>query len=263
MIQTADPAAATPAEATRNPIIRRLHPEIDAGGFAYNDQRAIFYMRVNALLDPGMTVLEFGAGRGRFAERETGWLRWLTSLRGKCRKVVGCDVDPVVLKNPLLDEAVLSRIGEPLPFPDASFDMIVSFAVLEHIADPAFCARELERVLKPGGWLCCWTPNKWSYFAIGARLVPSRLQAVVLRFFNPNRKEEDVFPTVYRLNTQAALRRHFPPERFEHCTYAFNGLPSYHANRLVVARLWQLWARLTPPALAQYLHVFLRKRLTA
>lgn len=43
--------------------------------------------------------------------------------------------------------------GESLPFRDASFDAVFSLAVLEHIRRPWVAARELVRVLKPGGTL--------------------------------------------------------------------------------------------------------------
>ncbi|KQT78110.1 class I SAM-dependent methyltransferase [Methylobacterium sp. Leaf466] len=49
-------------------------------------------------------------------------------------------------------------VGEKLPFRDDSFDAVISVAVLEHVRDPFTCARELTRVLKPGGRLYCGMP---------------------------------------------------------------------------------------------------------
>jgi SAM-dependent methyltransferase len=45
-----------------------------------------------------------------------------------------------------------------LPFKDNSFDAVISIAVLEHVKDPWQCAREILRVLKPGGDLMCCVP---------------------------------------------------------------------------------------------------------
>ena len=49
-------------------------------------------------------------------------------------------------------------VGEVLPFKESSFDAVISIAVLEHVKDPFRCARELIRVLKPGGDLLCCVP---------------------------------------------------------------------------------------------------------
>lgn len=49
-------------------------------------------------------------------------------------------------------------VGEVLPFKDNSFDAVMSSAVLEHVKDPFQCAREIVRVLKPGGDLLCCVP---------------------------------------------------------------------------------------------------------
>jgi SAM-dependent methyltransferase len=49
--------------------------------------------------------------------------------------------------------------GKHLPYPDASFDIVGSINVLEHVDDPAAFLNELLRVLKPGGHLITACPN--------------------------------------------------------------------------------------------------------
>src|SRR5690606_4356752 len=54
--------------------------------------------------------------------------------------------------------------GTLLPFPDDTFDRIICSDVMEHIPADAAAARELARVLKPGGMLAVtvptWFPEK-------------------------------------------------------------------------------------------------------
>ena len=50
-----------------------------------------------------------------------------------------------------------------LPFPDASFDAVVSFETIEHIRDHETFLAEIKRVLVPGGLLLMSTPNTTKY----------------------------------------------------------------------------------------------------
>jgi SAM-dependent methyltransferase len=157
-----DPNAAAARRHRQLAFWQRLFPEVAAGGFPRNDQMVVFFTRVRALLRSDSIVLDYGAGRGRWADNLTGYKRAVVALQGEQRNVVGFDVDPVVRDNPLVDEAAVGALGAPLPFADDTFDLISSWATFEHVADARFYARELGRVLKPGGWLCAWTPNKWA-----------------------------------------------------------------------------------------------------
>jgi 2-polyprenyl-6-hydroxyphenyl methylase/3-demethylubiquinone-9 3-methyltransferase len=47
-----------------------------------------------------------------------------------------------------------------LPFADASFDVVLSTEVVEHLPHPEQGVRELCRVVKPGGLLILTTPNR-------------------------------------------------------------------------------------------------------
>ena len=47
----------------------------------------------------------------------------------------------------------------PLPFADASVDLVYSYMVIEHLRDPFFHFQEMYRVLKPGGVFRVGAPN--------------------------------------------------------------------------------------------------------
>lgn len=50
--------------------------------------------------------------------------------------------------------------GEGLPFPDNFFDLVLSHEVLEHVQDDRRAAQEIVRVLRPGGRLALFVPNR-------------------------------------------------------------------------------------------------------
>ena len=237
-----------------------LYPETAVGGFSRVDGTIEFYSRVNALLEADMTVLDFGAGRGLFLDEPPSYRRDLQNLRGKVRRVVGVDVDTAVKLNQSLDEAQVIDMGSPLPLGDESVDLIVSDHVFEHVDDPDAVVAELDRVLKPGGWICARTPNRHGYIASGARLVPNRVHAKALQKLQPQRQERDVFPTRYLLNTPAQLRRHFPAERFEVFSYTHNSEPAYFGRSVVAWRAVKLVSRILPDRLGATIMIFVRKR---
>ena len=238
------------------------YPEAAAGGFTRLDGNVEFYGRVQALLAERtgpVTVVDFGAGRGLVAEDEVLYRRLLAEFRGPDRTVIGVDVDPVVVDNPRLDEGRVIDPSGTIPLDDASVDLVVSDFTFEHVDNPDVTARELDRILKPGGWICARTPNKWGYIAIGARLVPNRLHVSALHKLQPAKHDHDTFPTRYLMNTRSALERWFPEPRFTVHAYTMDAESHLYAGSSRVLRLGLGLARHLPgPAKSMWM-VFVHK----
>jgi len=100
-------------------------------------------------------VLDIGSGDGYGTAELARVARW----------AVGLDVDPAVVARAGLRYRqpglgwVAGR-AEALPFPDATFDLVCCFQVLEHLPDPTRFLNEARRVLAPGGRLLLTTPNR-------------------------------------------------------------------------------------------------------
>jgi SAM-dependent methyltransferase len=236
-----------------------LLPEIFAGGFDRYDGTIQFYQRVNALLQPDFVVVDFGAGRGRIhIDDPIAYRRGLTNLKGKVKEVIGVDVDSAVTTNPAIDRAIVIS-GSEFPLPDRSVDLILSDFTLEHLGDPETIARNFERVLKPGGWICARTPNRFGYIALANSFLPDALRSRVLHGAQPERKDEDVFPAFYRLNTLRDIKRLFPKPRFRQASYYWDASPSYHFDSPFVFRLFTWLHSASPDALKTMLMVFIEK----
>jgi ubiquinone/menaquinone biosynthesis C-methylase UbiE len=85
-------------------------------------------------------------------------------------------------------------LGNPLTYPDKSFDYVVSINVLYALPDPAYAISEFRRVLRPGGKMIICTPlqgsNPWKIFLAHLerkglmKVLPLLLPFVVLGIMN-------------------------------------------------------------------------------
>jgi ubiquinone/menaquinone biosynthesis C-methylase UbiE len=103
-------------------------------------------------LQPGETVLDVGCGSGVLD-------RWLARHTGGANRIVAVDIHRTLLREAMalaqkegLEGIIEFREGnaEALPFPDNSFDVVMSATVME-LLDADRMLRELVRVAKPGG----------------------------------------------------------------------------------------------------------------
>ncbi|MFH0964193.1 MAG: methyltransferase domain-containing protein [Planctomycetota bacterium] len=240
---------------------RSYYPESRFGGFTHIDGTIAFYLRVNALIAPSSVVLDVGCGSGAHERDPVAIRRQLRILKGKCRKVIGLDVDENAGDNPFLDEFRLIRKGR-WPVEDDEADVCVCDNVLEHVEDPAFFFSECRRTIKPEGHLCIRTPNVLSYFGLLSRMIPSgRRSAVLEKVRDSARKDEDVFPTYYRCNTTRKLRRMFKEYGFTGCVLGYEAEPSYLSLSRFLYFLGVLHQRFAPRAFRVAIFAFGKKGL--
>lgn len=203
-----------------------FYPESKFGDFTDVDGTVTYFNRINSLLSPSQVVLDVGCGRGAFDEDPVPFRRSLTILKGKVAKVMGIDVDPEAKVNPHIDEFGLIQ-GDTWPVETDSIDLIVCDCVVEHVEDPDQLFSEFQRVLKEGGCVCIRTPNRWSYISLAATLIPNRFHSKVTAAVQTGRKEEDVFPTVYKCNSARRLRNIMTKYGFNSVVYSHEAEPSY------------------------------------
>jgi ubiquinone/menaquinone biosynthesis C-methylase UbiE len=130
----------------------RLYEIMAEVGFA--GRRRVVFTRLAALTQarPGDQILDVGCG--------TGYLtRLLTPLVGPDGQVTGLDPSPPMIEHarrraPGNCTYVVGE-GQALPFPDTSFDVVVSSLAIHHMptAARADAVAEMFRVLRPGGRL--------------------------------------------------------------------------------------------------------------
>lgn len=238
---------------------QRFYPEANISGLSHIDGTVTFFNQIAAIMRPTDLILDFGAGRGELLlDDVVAHRRNIANFKDRCHHVDGCDIDPVVLQNPFLDDAAVITAGRPLPYEDNRFDIVIARSVFEHIEDPDFVARELLRVVKPRGIIAATTPNKWGYIALAARAVPNRLHVRVLSRSQPERKAEDVFPTRYRMNTGRALRHAFGDNAEVFITRKAPE-PAYHFGRPALYRALKSLNKHCPDSALPVLDVFIRK----
>jgi SAM-dependent methyltransferase len=233
----------------------RFYPESSFGGFSNVDGTVAFYLRIHALLLPESVVIDFGCGRGAYADDPIPLRRDLRIFKGKAARVIGLDVDEAGFSNTHLDDFYLLE-GPRWPLPDSSADIIVCDSVVEHLEDPGAFFTEARRTLKEGGCVCIRTPNLWSYVALVSKMVPNRTHTDLLVKVKESTRSQDVFPTLYRCNTIPALRTSLKSCGFEHSVFGYGPEPGYLAFSSFAYWLGRVYQRFAPGFLQPVLFAY-------
>lgn len=127
-----------------------------------------------------------------------------------------------------------------LPFPDNTFDIIVSEWVAEHVAEPVKVFAEFSRVLRDGGHVVLLTPNRNNPLVWLGGAIPSAFKDWLLRSML-KKDDRDLFPVYLRMNTPAAIHRHAKTAGFDELFLKTYPNPEYFMWN---SRLLQLVLRL-------------------
>ncbi len=96
-------------------------------------------------------ILENGCGIGMYLEK----------LASTAKFAIGLEYDfERAQQAHTRSTSIVNAAGENLPFSDNHFDLILSHEVLEHVQDDQQAVQEIIRVLKPGGRLILFVPNR-------------------------------------------------------------------------------------------------------
>ena len=95
-------------------------------------------------------VLDVGCGVGLY----------LQAFRSVTAQVFGIEIEGDRAHQAREHGYVVQAPGERLPLADHSFDLVLSHEVIEHVADDRVCVAEMVRVLRVGGRLVLFCPNR-------------------------------------------------------------------------------------------------------
>ncbi len=101
-------------------------------------------------------ILENGCGVGMYVEHLAPFTRHIIGLEYDLDRAF----DAQQVSSNLANTAIVNAAGENLPFPDHSFDVILSHEVLEHVNDDQQALEEMVRVLQPKGRIVIFVPNR-------------------------------------------------------------------------------------------------------
>ncbi len=146
--------------------------------------------------------LDLGCGRHVFSA-------WMTNEQDEvvasCKTVYGIDLDEGMKAHRSIANRVFGDLAS-LPFQSESIDIASANMVVEHLSQPETVLSEIHRVLRPNGVFIFHTPNFDGWSIRLASLIPDGLKKKLVSVLE-GRREEDVFHTCYRMNTDAAISR--------------------------------------------------------
>ncbi len=182
--------------------------------FGYHSPEAWYEALVDRLVAEGTSWIDVGGGNSVLPHNTS----LAASLSRRCGLLVGVDPSDRIDENPFVHQRAKCTIEQFAS--EHSFDLATLRMVAEHVREPEAAVASLARLIKPGGKVVVYTPNRWSPASLAAALVPHRWHHRMVRLLWRT-EEEDHFPTAYKMNTRGRLRALFESGGFREVAFAY------------------------------------------
>jgi ubiquinone/menaquinone biosynthesis C-methylase UbiE len=188
-------------------LIERYYPK-------YRSPKLVYEKVLKDCVRPDTMWLDIGCGRRICANDALN-----AELPRRVHMAVGCDRDPHLSRHSSIEHLVLCD-ASALPFRDGVFSLVTASMVVEHLENPRQVFDEVRRTSRRGGRFVVFTPNRFNYAMLVAAATPYRFHLLWKKLTHYVARgewrnfEDDVFPTWYRANSVASLRRLMGRSRF-------------------------------------------------
>lgn len=176
-------------------------------------------------------ILDIGCGVGQYLKE---FLKY-------SKDVYGIDVEEEHLKKALkICPNVQKARAEKLPYPDNFFHIILMHEVIEHFDSDRKAIEEAIRVLKPGGSIVIFAPNKWYFFETHGFYLRGKYiyRLIPIIHWLPERLRKKFCPHT-RVYTQRKIRKLFKnlPVSFKVWKYVYPGFDKITSKRPTLGKL--------------------------
>lgn len=140
--------------------LEKFYNEKEVGGSSAHLRKKILKI-LNTADVSGEKYLDIGIGAGYST------LEIANQINAK--EIYGIDISDKAVDAAITMGIIASKIdinNEKLPFPDAFFDVVTGFEIIEHLTNSDNFLSECYRVLKPGGYFLVSSPNIGSWLSI-------------------------------------------------------------------------------------------------